>query len=363
MYMQTDLIALIEQDLGPGRKSGRWSLWRCPFHQDHSPSLAATNGDNGKGPYWKCFSCSDKHGDPLAWLITYRNMGRSEAIKILGSRYPDRSDYPQKGFAEPALSPPDHPPGSIWQQRATQLLNRAVANLWDGAGRKAVPWQFTDPNTGEILHKRMTPREWLSARGLRDDILRLFNIGYIPPKEPDNQHKPWCDEGHLWGLEHSVKYSSGILIPCMLDGEIWYLKTRSPSGKPKYLHIRGSRPALYMVQTLQVLDGDTVVFCEGELDALLLWQEIGYEGFSAVVTLGSASAALNVATWGFYLLNTKRRFTAYDPDRAGEQGAARLSWMHTQTLAIPKLRQYDKDLTDFHVSGGNLLEWMKESVK
>jgi len=61
-----DLLGLIERDTGragrkSGRKSGRWVLFPCPFHDDGTPSLAVTP-DNGR---WHCFGCG-KGGDALA---------------------------------------------------------------------------------------------------------------------------------------------------------------------------------------------------------------------------------------------------------------------------------------------------------
>jgi hypothetical protein len=355
MYTQTDLIVLIEQDLGPGRKSGRWVLWRCPFHDDHTPSLAATNGDGTKGAHWQCFTCSDKHGGPVAWLMEYKHMTKEEALNTLnGSR--SNPGWPGRDRAESPLKFPDIPPCEAWQQRARLLIERAKDNLWGERGRKPIFWQSNDPTTGEVITQQMTPLEWLIARGLREDTLRIFDIGYIPIA--------WQDEGKHWGQEHPVNIFPGILIPCVIDHKVWYLKYRRPEGKPKkYLQILGSQPALYLIQTLEVVETGAVIFCEGEFDALLLWQEIQFDNLAAVVTLGSVTNELNTATWGVSLLNFPHRFQAYDSDPAGEKGGSKLEWMHTRRLTIPQLRPHDKDLTDFYMSGGSLREWLKNALE
>jgi hypothetical protein len=127
---------------------------------------------------------------------------------------------------------------------------------------------------------------------------------------------------------------------------------------PKYIHIRGGQHALYQAQTLEFYD--TVVFCEGELDAILLYQEA--QEIAAAVTLGSASNPLNIPTWGWCLLGVQRLFTAYDRDKAGMEGHLKLDWLSPIRLPIPQLRPQDKDLTDFHKSGGNLLKWLQDSL-
>jgi hypothetical protein len=191
--------------------------------------------------------------------------------------------------------------------------------------------------------------EWLKYRGLTEQTLKTWHIGYIPSYK--DKHA-MIDSAESWGLKgQPIVITEGILIPCIIDRDVWYLKIRRPMAKPnKYSQVKGSRPALYMAQTLST--HEMVIFCEGELDALLLWQEAG--DLTGVVTLGSAGAALSVATWGINLVHTRARFIAYDADQAGELGKQKLDWLHPRELSIPQLRPLDKDLTDFYLSGGDL---------
>jgi hypothetical protein len=142
--------------------------------------------------------------------------------------------------------------------------------------------------------------------------------------------------------------------------KVWYLKIRPSSLRvgQKYKHVRGGKQSLYRADTLT--DGMPAVICEGELDALLLAQEV--EDLSSVITLASASSELNLATWGLYLLRPSCFILAYDMDKAGNEGAEKLAWLHdVQRLNIPILREGDKDLTDFHKSGG-ILQPGKERI-
>lgn len=131
------------------------------------------------------------------------------------------------------------------------------------------------------------------------------------------------------------------------------------TGKLGADQIRGSRPAVYLVQTLE--NHKKAVFCEGELDTLLLFQEC--DSLAAAVSLGSAGSELNVATWGYHFLNIEERFVAYDLDQSGKAGSEKLSWLNPHPLSIPKLRPHDKDLTDFHLSGGDLKSWLSTEIE
>jgi Toprim-like len=90
------------------------------------------------------------------------------------------------------------------------------------------------------------------------------------------------------------------------------------------------------------------VVCEGEFDAMLLYQDAG--DLCGVITLGSASDPLDVPTWASYLLPVTRLLVAYDVDSAGEKGASRLLEItkRAERLPVPKLGETDKDITDFY---------------
>lgn len=333
-----DLIMLIETDLGQGRKSGRWLLFHCPFpghkHGDRKPSLAVTNGDSSRGAWWKCFGC-DRHGGAIKWLMEYRGMSYADAASTL--KIP-QTDTTHRHTFEPPIQQPDTPPGEIWQARASLLIKRAEDALWSTTGKEV--------------------RAWLQARGLNDDTIRKARLGYIP--------KAFSDRAEAWGRpgddERPLYFHQGVLIPGIIASKVWYLKIRPLYLRvdQKYKHVRGGRQALYLADTL--VEDRPAVFCEGEFDALLLRQEIG--DLASVITLASAANDLNLATWGLYLLRPSAFILAHDMDQAGEQGAGKLAWLHnSQRLKIPQLQPGDKDLTDFHKSGGNLYSLVENMLR
>ena len=331
-----DLIALIETDLGQGLKSGRWMLYHCPFpghkHGDQRPSLTVTNGDSNRPCFWKCWSCG-RQGGAVKWVMEYRGVSYEDALRTLkmGTSDPNRSRQ------EPPVQSPDDPPTKKWQERAWTLIERAEDSLWNERGMDAL--------------------DWLRARGLSDPTICAARMGYIP--------KNFTDAPEVWGTPNDnprpFYFFEGILIPGIIGSTVWYLKMRPthPHDGQKYKHVRGGKQALYLADTLT--NGRPAVFCEGELDANLLGQEV--RDLADVVTLASATSKLNLATWGLYLLRPSSFILAYDMDKAGEEAAAKLAWLHdAQRLHIPALREGDKDVSDYYKSGGNLHDLIEEAL-
>ncbi len=347
-YSTINLIRLIEQDLGYGRKSGRWTLFHCPFpghkHGDQNPSLAATNGNDKRGPLWRCFACG-MHGGPVKWLMEKRGLDYQDALRTLGS---------DSGFNQTVAQyrPPETPPGPIWQGRARALIGYSRNQLLDTPNLPPAAWDTIYRETGAKITRQLSPLEWLIDRGLNLETIRYRGLGWNP--------RDWYDNPEHWGLppDKDVWIPRGIVIPCIINESVWYFKIRRPQGNPKYIYIPGSIKALYNADSLK--DREIVTFTEGELDAILLDQEAG--DLTGVVTLGAATNPLNVATWGLHLLYTPYRFLAYDTDPAGEKGAASLEWLHPVKLSVPRIKPFDKDITDYHKQTGKVHNWLESEV-
>jgi hypothetical protein len=285
------------------------------------------------------------HGGLVKWLIEMRGLSYQDALETLGSD----SCFIRAGTH---YLPSEIPPGLSWQGRARALIGYSRFQLLDNPNLTPAAWDGTDPDTGAKVSRKLTPLEWLIDRGLELETVRCRGLGWNPCDLHDKPEK--------WGLSPGkpVWIPRGIVIPCIINQAVWYLKIRRPQSDPKYIHIPGSIKALYNAYSL--VNREIVTFTEGELDAVLLEQEAG--DLSGVVTLGSATNQLNVATWGFHLLYTSLRFLAYDADPAGEKGAASLEWLHPVKLSVPRIKPFDKDLTDYHKRTGKLHDWLEGEI-
>jgi len=304
---RADMVALVERDLGhPVRREGRWLKWRCPFHADgKTPSLGVA------GNRWKCFGCG-RSGDAIDWLREREGLSFQEVCKRLG--IPDLSPASETGRSlQPALSLVT---GAAWQEQAQQVVSACQLALWSKVGVKA--------------------RTWLNRRGLADETVQHWKLGFNP-----HDRKLFS----LW-------VPRGIIIPCLVFDQVYYLKVRRAAGHPKYTQVSGGQIALFGADTLP--GQHVAAVTEGEFDTMLLHQEAG--DLVGVATLGSAASRLPDA-WVPYLLGVRRLLVAYDRDAAGAEGAA--TWESLTSRVQRLLPLIGKDVTDFHSAGGDLRTWVQ----
>lgn len=366
-----DLLSEVEKDLGPGRKSGKWVLFSCPFpghnHGDSNPSLGLTP-ETGR---FFCFACGAK-GDVLDWLHTYRGMTWKEITALEDSgNLPEARPRPARSAPDPEQS---GPPAQAWQARGLAFVAYAERELWEGAGTREKVYR---PFPGGDL---LTPLEYLHWRGLSEETIRFWRLGYNP--------KDCYDKRDAWGLnpklndkghESKVKLEQGITIPCLITRDwatvakdLWYIKIRRLPGKvnsitgnaDKFTRVTGPGSALFGADNLYIAGNGTGVgvLTEGEFDVILAGQVLPEVGFA---TLGSASDTLNLAAWGAYLLPLRWLLAAYDVDKAGISGASRLAQVlrKIHPVRVPALRAGDKDITDYTQAGGDLWAWLRYNLE
>ncbi len=318
-----DLLGLIERDCGAGRKSGAWTMFHCPFHDDRTPSLGV------KEKHWKCFSCN-RHGDALTWMMECRHMSFKDAAMALGGTVTDTLNH----------QPVKHhyhipqPPCEAWQDAARKNVAEWERMLWSPVGQLAI----------EYLHKR----------GLTDDTIRFFHLGLNPAKMYINPEYFAMDDGK------KVCIPKGITIPCFIDKAIWYIKIRQPSGvEPKYINVRGGVPAMFNARGIK--GADVILVTEGEFDCILADQEVG--DVAGVVTMGAATN--DAGGWIRYLMGARVILAAYDNDDAGEKGYQRLAALspYVAHAPVPRLKATDKDITDYYLSGGSLWNWLHHNME
>jgi hypothetical protein len=139
------------------------------------------------------------------------------------------------------------------------------------------------------------------------------------------------------------------VIPWTVDGETWHVKARRlEDDGPKYIRVRGGEPTLYGADLLE--GRPVVVICEGELDAVLLWQEAG--DLVDVVAIGTKGAKIPTPYLGT-LAGASRWLLALDRD--AERKAAEWGTWSARVRRVRPLQ--GNDLTDFHLEGGDLRRW------
>jgi len=320
-----------------------WCGGRDRFHvwPEHPQS------DTGR---WWCRQCGRK-GDGPGYLMARDGLRYPEALEVFGlSTLPAR---PRPRSARPAgptrsqVVDDEDSPSETWQDKARAVVGWAQKQLWSDAGEKALAYL----------------RE---ARGLTDGTIAAAGLGY----NPTCLYRPAAK----WGLEGNKVYlSRGIVIPCEADGVMWYVQVRRPTegdelhqyiGDPlpmwkpetKYIAARGGAgKALFLADVLRG-DGRALLWCEGEFDALLAYQEMN--DLVDVVTMGGAAKANQrlPGRWLFRLSPYEVILVAFDRDEAGKTGAEQVAKLNRRIrlIRVP----HGNDLTDFHQGGGDLRVWL-----
>jgi hypothetical protein len=137
------------------------------------------------------------------------------------------------------------------------------------------------------------------------------------------------------------------------ERRLWNVRTYDPSprfGRRKIWGVRGmNRGRLYPAGVLDAAeDGDSVLFCEGEWDALLALQS----GHLAVTTTSGAGKPWQ-PVWDVAFAGLKV-FLAHDADELGQRGneivadaLSGIAEVFVCTLPYPIERDHGKDITDY----------------
>src|ERR1700733_12689904 len=130
-------------------RKGREYGGLCPFHNEKTPSFYVVE-DKG---FFHCFGCG-AHGDAIGFVMRSENLDFIEAIERLAGL---------AGIAVPQQTPQEREKA----QRQKTLLEALAAaakfyedQLWSSGGRAG--------------------REYLAARGLDEETIRRFRLGWAP---------------------------------------------------------------------------------------------------------------------------------------------------------------------------------------
>jgi DNA primase len=326
---QVDLLDLVNRDTRLRKVAGtRGGEYAGPCPSCGGEDRFRVQPEQG---LWFCRGCRDRWADAIDYVRWRDGLSFTEAVQALGGVGPARIAY---GRRLPSLPPPLPVPSKLWQARAQDVVVEAANCLWSERGAKALAY--------------------LRARGLSDETIGTYVLGYIPEVR-------W-DDPVPWGLkledDKKVWLPRGIVIPWIMrdDDEVWSIKIRRPGGEPKYIAVKGSVPTIF--GTLRFRERDLLVLPEGEFDAMLLWQHAN--DIADVLTLGAAGKNLDWRAM-LYLLSSTRQLVIYDGDTAGAAGAEKL------IRTSPRMRRLDlpdgQDITDYHLAGGDLRRLVTEAVR
>ena len=263
------------------KKAGVNYVTNCVFHSEQSASLTISPQKN----MYHCFGCSAS-GDSIAFIMEHLNLDFIEAIKHLAGEY---------GITIPEVENSKYTPAQVAQIKEQKLSMKDTLN------------KCTKFYQQELQKNAQVMAYLKNKRGINDDMIELFKIGYAPDgyNVLATVFKDYAanvalkDSGMVTTNEGGKTYDrfrNRLLLP-MLDAS--YGSTIGYNGRalndgdnPKYLHSPAS--ALFDKTTFlyglhqskrTIRETNKVIVVEGNMDVISMHQH----GFTNTVAIqGSA---------------------------------------------------------------------------
>jgi DNA primase len=304
-----EILPLVE-DVVRLRKSGSTYKGLCPFHQERTPSFTVSPA---RGTF-KCFGCGEG-GDAITFVEKIENLDFVGAIEHLARRFGVELEYEEAS--------PEQEQKRRREDRLRALLERAAEFyarvLWESEAAAGA-------------------RDYLTSRGLGEEICREFRLGYAPGgarlASRAVQEGYTQEELLAVGLANrrgNDYFQRRIVFP-LAD---WRGRVRGFQARK--LHDDDPLQAKYVNSPegelfrkgdlLYGLDGarqaiareDRAVVVEGNTDVIALRQA----GFAPVVaSMGTALTQAQLRELGPNKL-TKRLYLCFDADAAGQDATLR----------------------------------------
>ncbi|VEA70239.1 DNA primase [Serratia rubidaea] len=151
LLARTDIVDLIDARVKL-KKQGKNYHACCPFHHEKTPSFTV----NGEKQFYHCFGCG-AHGNAVDFLMNYDRLEFVETIEELATMHGLEVPY-EAGTGPSQIE--RHQRQSLYQLME-QLSTFYQQSLQQPNGKQA--------------------RDYLQQRGLSDEVIRHFAIGFAPP--------------------------------------------------------------------------------------------------------------------------------------------------------------------------------------
>lgn len=146
-----DIVEVISAHTDLRRQGARW-VGLCPFHEERTPSFSV----DAQEKLYHCFGCG-VGGDAIKFVEEKEGLGFAEAVELLADRYGVELEREKEDPRAEARRR---------QRRRLEELLARTASFYAG-----YLWE-----SGEAAKAR----EYLAERGLGEEVLRSFGVGYAP---------------------------------------------------------------------------------------------------------------------------------------------------------------------------------------
>lgn len=275
------------------RITGDYYILYCPFHkggQERKPSCGVLlreqykNGQRYPAGWWHCFTCgaAKTMAEAVTEILKSRNIGKSglDWLKENIEGFEPDADF------ESLI--PDNLMLNVNEKFAVNYIQNIVNPISTGyvSEEELASYRFNVP--------------YMYERGLTDELIELYDIGFDANHIPPGRKKP---------------------LPCITfpvrdaDGNTLFFCRRSIEGK-YFNYPQGVTKPVYGLYELEK-GAKRIVICESCLNALTSRKY----GDQAVALLGTGNS---YQIKQLRELGAKEFVTAFDPDEAGQRATAKL---------------------------------------
>ncbi len=258
----SDIVEVIGGYL-PLKKAGGVFVALCPFHKEKSPSFNV----NPHKQFFYCFGCH-KGGDVFSFVQQFENITFMEALRRLA----ERARIPLQFETQPGQEK------ARFVKEGLLAVHEQITQRWQAA--------LASEADGKIA------REYLARRGVSDDAVKLFRLGYAPDRWDDTVN--WAKSKHhdlalieQAGLivrkeetgQHYDRFRGRLMFPiCDEQGRVIGFSGRildKEQSPAKYVNspetpLFTKGRVIYGLDKAkrEILEKKSVVICEGQLDLI-----------------------------------------------------------------------------------------------
>ena len=293
------------------KRQGAELVGRCPFHDDHTPSLVVSPKTN----LWHCMGACNVGGSTIDWVMKTRGVSFRHAVELL------RADHPSLAAGE----------GRVVRKGTTAKLDTPVkADADDREALRQVTAYYR-----ETLKESPEALRYLESRGLtHPEMIGHFQLGFanrtLGYRLPDKNRKEGAElRGRLQklgilresGHEH---FMGSVVFPVIdLEGSVTEIYGRKITGNlragtPLHTYLPGPHRGVWNEEALRA--SKEIILCESIIDALTFW----CAGFRNVAAAYGVNGFTEDHKAAFAKHGVRNVWIAFDRDEAGDQAAGRL---------------------------------------
>jgi DNA primase len=294
------------------KRTGANLVGRCPFHDDHTPSLIVTPETN----LWRCMGACNIAGSTIDWVMRTQGVSFRHAVELL------RADHPSLAAGD----------GHVVRHGTTvKLASPVMLDADDQQTLRDVVsfYHETLKNSPEALR-------YLEHRGLtHPEMIDRFQLGFanrtLGLTLPDKNRKAGADlRGRLQRLgilrvESGHEHMNGsVVFPIFdLEGNVLGMYGRKindnlRAGTPLHTYLAGPHRGVWNEEALAA--SKEIILCESIIDALTFWCA-GHRNVTASYGVNGFTDDHRAA---FHKHGIEQVWIAYDRDEAGDAAAERL---------------------------------------